>query len=99
MPCSAWPNSWNSVVTSSKLSSAGLPRRRLGEVRDVVDDGLRVEQSGLVDEAVHPRAATLVVALEEIGIEQRERAAVRVEHVEDANVGMVDGNVGALRET
>ena len=25
MPCSAWPNSWNIVVTSSKLSSAGWP--------------------------------------------------------------------------
>ena len=25
MPCSAWPNSWNIVVTSSKLSRAGWP--------------------------------------------------------------------------
>ena len=25
MPCSAWPNSWNMVVTSSKLISIGWP--------------------------------------------------------------------------
>ena len=39
-PCSAWPNSWNIVVTSSKLIRARLPGGGLGEVRDVVDDRL-----------------------------------------------------------
>src|SRR3546814_12063010 len=33
MPCSAWPNSWNVVVTSSQVSSVGLPSGGLGMVR------------------------------------------------------------------
>ena len=41
MPCSAWPNSWNSVFASSSDSSAGSPFGRLGEVHDVVDDRRR----------------------------------------------------------
>src|SRR3546814_16413845 len=33
MPCSAWPNSWNVVVTSSQVSSVGLPSGGLGKLR------------------------------------------------------------------
>src|SRR3546814_17642613 len=33
MPCSAWPNSWNAVVTSSQVSSVGLPSGGLGMLR------------------------------------------------------------------
>src|SRR3546814_1222705 len=33
MPCSAWPNSWNVVVTSSQVSSVGLPSGGLGMLR------------------------------------------------------------------
>src|SRR3546814_4059077 len=33
MPCSAWPNSWNVVVTSSQVSSVGLPTGGLGMLR------------------------------------------------------------------
>src|SRR5690606_22303803 len=30
MPCSAWPNSWNIVVTSSQVSRVGSPSGGLG---------------------------------------------------------------------
>ena len=32
-PCRAWPNSWNSVVTSSKVSSVGSPAGGFGTLR------------------------------------------------------------------
>ncbi len=85
-------------MTSSKVISAGWPAARLGEVGDVVDDGQRAEQLGLVDEVAHPGAAVLVVALEVVAVEERERLAVGVEDLEDADVGVVDGEVVALFE-
>ena len=50
------------------------------------------------DKVVHPRAAVLVVALEVVAVPERQRLAVRVEHLVDLYVGRVDGNVGALLE-
>ena len=98
MPCKAWPNSWNIVVTSSKLSSAGSPGGGLGEVGHVVNHRQRAQQLGLADQVVHPRAAVLVVALEVVAVPQRQRLAVRVEHLEHAHVRLVHGNVVALLE-
>src|SRR3990167_6503509 len=33
MPCSAWPNSWNAVVTSSQVSKVGWPGEGCGILR------------------------------------------------------------------
>ena len=40
MPCSAWPNSWNIVVTSSKLISAGWPAAGLVKFSTLNTTGL-----------------------------------------------------------
>ena len=40
MPCSAWPNSWNIVVTSSKLISAGWPGAGLVKFSTLKTTGL-----------------------------------------------------------
>ena len=39
MPCSAWPNSWNSVVTSSQLSRHGCPSAGLTKLQTWVITG------------------------------------------------------------
>ena len=39
MPCSAWPNSWNIVVTSSHVSSVGWPAGGLGMLRWLATTG------------------------------------------------------------
>ena len=46
---------------------------RLREVGDVEHHRLGADQLRLIDEVVHPRAATLVVTLEVIDVEQSER--------------------------
>jgi len=76
----------------------GLARRGLGEVGDVVDDRQRAQQFRLADEVAHPRAAVLVVALEVVAVPERQRLAVGIEDLEDAYVGVVDGDVLALFE-
>ena len=86
------------VVTSSKLMQRRLARRGLLEVGHVVDHRQRAQQLGLVHQNVHPRAAVLVVALEVVAIEQRQRLAVGVEDLEDAHVRLIDGKVVALLE-
>ena len=40
MPCSAWPNSWNIVVTSSQLISAGWPGAGLVKFSTLKTTGL-----------------------------------------------------------
>ena len=40
MPCRAWPNSWNRVVTSSQVSSVGSPAGGCGMLRLLVTTGL-----------------------------------------------------------
>src|SRR6185312_10792553 len=40
MPCSAWPNSWNIVVTSLKLISAGWPAAGLVKLHTLNTTGL-----------------------------------------------------------
>ncbi len=67
----------------------------LGEVADVVDDGLGPQQLGLVDEIAHPGPAGLVVALEEIEIDQADGRAILVEHLIDGDVRVIDRKVGA----
>ncbi len=52
----------------------------------------------MADQAVHPRATVLVVALEVIAVPERERSAVGIGHFEHAHVRVVDGNVFALFE-
>src|SRR5690606_24099314 len=39
MPCSAWPNSWNVVVTSSHVISVGSPAGGLGTFRWLATTG------------------------------------------------------------
>src|SRR3546814_15569793 len=39
MPCSAWPNSWNIVVTSSNDSNAGLPGAGLVQLATLYTTG------------------------------------------------------------
>src|SRR3546814_5109982 len=39
-PCKAWPNSWNIVVTSSKLNSVGSPAEGFGMLRLLTTTGL-----------------------------------------------------------
>ena len=86
------------MVTSRKAEQRRLAGRGLGEVGDVVDDRQRAQQLGLVDEVAHPGAAVLVVALEVVAVEKRQRLAVGVEHFEHAHVRVVDRNVLALLE-
>src|SRR5690606_247336 len=38
-PCNAWPNSWNAVFTSSKVSSVGWPSGGLGMFRLLTTTG------------------------------------------------------------
>ena len=45
------------------------------------------------DEAVHPGATVLIVALEVVAVKQGHRLAVRVAYFKNADVGLVDGNV------
>src|SRR3546814_5927157 len=85
---------WSSDVCSSDLrQQRRLAGRGLGEVGDVVDHRLGAGQAVLVDEHVHPRAAGLAVALEVVAVEQRQRTAVLVEHLEHAHVRVVDRDV------
>ncbi len=76
----------------------GLPRRGLGEVADVEDDRAGAAQPRLIHERVHPGAAVLVVALEVVRVEERERFTLGVEHLEHLHVGVVDGEIVALHE-
>ena len=75
-----------------------LACRRFREIADVVHDRLIAEQSRLLHEAVFPRAAGFVVALEIVGVPQRQRRAVFVEHFEHAHVGLIDGKVVTFLE-
>ena len=64
-----------------------LARRGLSEVGDVLDHRLRAQQLRLFDKAVHPGAALLVVALEVVAVEERQRTAVGIEYLEDPHAG------------
>ncbi len=98
-PCSAWPNSWKSVSTSSRSSSVGSPGGGFGDVEVVDHDGLRAEQRRLVDEGVHPRAAALGLARVEV---ERGTGPARLpsasKHLEDPHVRVVAGQVVPLGE-
>ncbi len=76
----------------------GLARRRRSKVGDVVDNRRSAHQLGLADEAVHPGATLLVVALEVVAVEQRQVTAVGIEYFEDAHALGVGRNVFALLE-
>ena len=71
---------------------------RLRQIEDVADNRLHAEQRGLGHEVVHPRATILVVASEEVRIEQPEVRIRRVAHFEHAHLRMVDGEVMALHD-
>ena len=83
------------VVKADQRRFAG---RRLRQVRDVVDDRQGAQQRRLIDELRHPSTAVLVVALEIIAIEQRQRLAIRVGDFENPHIGFVHGNVLAFLE-
>ena len=99
MPCRPCPNSWNMVITSSKLIRAGSPGAGLGKFATLIDDRLLAQQVRLVDEVRHPGSAVLVVALEVVAVEQREVLAVGVEDLEHAHIRVVDRKVVALFES
>lgn len=69
-----------------------------GDVEVVDDDGALAEQRGLVHQVVHPGAAALGGAGVEVAEIEADRAAVLLEDLEDPDVGVVAGQVGALGE-
>src|SRR5215469_12323489 len=76
----------------------GLSSRRLGKIGYVYHNRLGTHQLRLLDEVVHPGTALFVIALEVIGVEERERAAVSVEDFKDTHIGVVHRKVFALFE-
>ena len=70
----------------------------LGDVEVVGDDGVFAEEAALVDVFVHPRAAAFGGAGVEVAEEDGEGLAVGVEHVPDAHVGLIDGEVLSFLE-
>ena len=76
----------------------GFALRGLGDVQVVGDHRLRAEQAGLGDVGVHPGAAPLGGPGVEVADEEPERAAVLLEHLPDADVGVIDGQFGPLLE-
>ena len=75
-----------------------LAGRGLGEVGNVVHHRLVARQRGLIDELIHPGAALLVVPLEVVGVEERQRLTIHIEYLEGPHVGIVDRNVVSLLE-
>ena len=76
-----------------------LARRWFGEIGDVVHDGLPSGQRRLIDELIHPGPTLLVVALEVVGVKQRQRLAVGVEDLEGADIRIVNRDVVPLLES
>ena len=76
-----------------------LARGRLGEIGDVVHDRFPARQRRLVDELIHPCPTLLVVALEVVGIKQRQRLAVGIEDLEGADIRIVNRDVVPLLES
>ena len=71
---------------------------RLGNVHHIDDHRLLMQQLGLLDKAIHPSATAFVRSLEVIGIEQANLLAVRTDHIENANIGVIDWQVLSLFE-
>ena len=93
-PCRAWPNSWNSVRTSSRLSRAGSPAAGRGRLSTLTTTGTEFEQERLVDEIAHPGAAALALAGEIVAQEQPDGAAVGVPHLPDPDIRVIADQVG-----
>ena len=76
----------------------GLAGGRLGNVEVVADDGLGAEEGGLRFVLVHPGAT--VFGRPRVGVEneERERGAVGVEDFKHADLGAVNGQIGAFLE-
>ncbi|MND41304.1 hypothetical protein D3C80_320540 [compost metagenome] len=70
-----------------------LARCRFGKVGNVVDHRFGAFQLRLFDEVAHPGAAAFVVAFKEVGIEQRHRFAVFIEHLIHAHVRLVNRDI------
>src|SRR6185503_17416580 len=68
------------------------------EVRNVEDDRLSPSDSILVDEVVHPGTTALLVTLPVVSIEKSKRLSILIEHLEHANVWVVDRDVLTLLE-
>ena len=100
MWCRPWPNSWNSVTTSSCVSCAGWPRRAGQRVADEVGDRQRGAAGQLLaaDAVVHPGAAALVRARVGVEVEAADCSCARgVEDVVVARVRMPDRHAVARR--
>src|SRR5208282_216643 len=81
-----------------KGDERGLARRGLWQIRHVVNHRKGAQKLGLAHEDIHPGATVLVVALEIIAIEKRQRLAVRIRDFEGTNVRLIDRNVLAFLE-
>ena len=85
--CRPWPNSWNSVITSSCVNSAGLLAHGRGEV--AVEVGHRrlhaPADAPAVDRVVHPGAAALGLARIQVEVELADALARRVGDLVEAH--------------
>ena len=79
-----------------KADERRLALGRFGEIAHVVDHGKGAQQPGLTHQVAHPGPAILVVPFEVVGVKQRQRLTIRIHHLEDAHVGVINGNVFAL---
>ena len=77
---------------------AGLAGRRLGEVGGVGDHRLGPQEFRLANEAVHPGAARLVVALPIIEVGETQRLSIGVESFIDPDIGLIGRDVGPALE-
>src|SRR5688500_10576666 len=68
----------------------------LGDVHVVPDHRFSLEQEGLLDVRIHPGAAALGGAREQVGEKERERFSIMIEHLKDADIFLVDGQIFAL---
>ena len=76
----------------------GLAVGRLRDVEVIRHHRLLVHQPALVDVGIHPGATALGGPRVQVGQEDRQLRAVRVEHVVDQHVGVVDRQVAAFLE-
>src|ERR1700732_311607 len=78
------------IIETNERRLAG---RGFGQVGDVVNHWQGAQQFRLSDEFGHPCAAILVISLEVIAIKKRQRLTPNVIDFEDANVGLIHGDV------
>ena len=86
MPCSAWPNSWNIVVTSSQLISIGWPGAGLVKFSTLKTTGLVPRRYDWLTRFDIQAPPVLVVALPRVDHEDRQLLAVCVVDLEHPHV-------------